>query len=117
MMQRFRQREVSALRQHQDAEERGLVLEYERFCESLASQLLRDMSEDRKRILRREKNELLRKDGRLERMGPELREQQADDLILQDLARTEAPPFEKWQLRQRAAQAVLPFEDSHLATA
>ena len=42
-------------------------------------------------------------------MPAEVREREADGLILNDLARSEVPPFDKWYLRRRAQQAVLPF--------
>ena len=38
-------------------------------------------------------------------------------LILQDLARKESAPFEKWYLRKRAQQTVLPFVESESAIA
>ena len=37
------------------------------------------------------------------------REQEIDNLICHDIARREVPPFEKWYIRRRAQQAVLPF--------
>jgi hypothetical protein len=38
-----------------------------------------------------------------------VREQEIDELVLQDLVRGEVPPFEKWLLRKRAQQGMLPF--------
>jgi hypothetical protein len=57
----------------------------------------------------KEKAELLRREGRLERMAPEVRDRELTDLVMQDLAKTEVPPYGKWLLRKRAGQAVLPF--------
>ena len=34
--------------------------------------------------------------------------------IIQDIARKEAPPYEKWRLRKQAQQAVLAFADPEL---
>lgn len=45
----------------------------------------------------------------MERIAPDMREREVTDLILQDLARNEVPPYSKWLLRKRAGQAVLPF--------
>jgi hypothetical protein len=67
------------------AEERVLILEYESFRQELAKQVWNDLSEDKRRSLSKQKLELLR-------------EQEAEELILQDLARTEAPPFDPWRL-------------------
>jgi len=39
----------------------------------------------------------------------DLRQQETEELIQQDLACTEAPPFDRWYLRYRAQQAILPF--------
>ena len=56
-----------------------------------------------------EKAECLRREGRLERMAPDGRDREVIDLILQDLAKSDVPPYSKWLLRKRAGQAVLPF--------
>lgn len=109
LRQRFEQKERAHLRQLNDAEERSFVLEYEQFRQELASSRFSDLSEDRRRVLRREKLDLLRQQERFQRIAPEMREREADELILQDLAKAETPPFDKWYLRRRAEQAVLPF--------
>ena len=44
-------------------------------------------------------------------MAPDVRDRELTDLILQDLAKTEVPPYSKWLLRKRAGQAVLPFSN------
>src|SRR5580704_2226937 len=118
---RFRQREVSMLRHEQQAEERVLILEYESFRQELAKQVWNDLSEDKRRNLSKQKLELLREQERFKRLPEDVRQQEAEELILQDLARTEAPPFDRWHMRYRAQQAMLPFEqerqDGELATA
>ena len=107
--ERYRQRERAILRQNQEAEERALILEYEQFRQSMAESLLEQLNEQSKQTLWKEKAELLRREGRLERMAPELRDREVTDLIVQDLAKNEVPPYSKWLLRKRASQAVLPF--------
>ena len=106
---RFRQREVSMMRQEQQAEERVLILEYESFRQELAKQVWNDLSEDKRRNLSKQKLELLREQERFKRLPEDVRQQEAEELILQDLARTEAPPFDRWHMRYRAQQAILPF--------
>jgi hypothetical protein len=108
---RFRQREVSMMRQEQQAEERILILEYETFRQELARQVWNDLSEDKRRTLSKQKLELLREQERFKRLPEDTRQQEAEELILQDLARTEAPPFDRWHLRYRAQQAILPFAE------
>jgi hypothetical protein len=107
---RFRQREEAALRHEQEAEQRTLILEYERFRQNAAAQAFADLSEEERAALRKQKTDILKQQDRYERMGPDIREREADELILNDLARSEAPPFDKWYLRRRAQQAVLPFD-------
>ena len=107
---RFRQREEAALRQEQEAEERTLVLEYERFRQAAAAKAFADLSDEERTARRKQKTDILKQQERYERMAAEVREREADELILNDLARSEAPPFDKWYLRRRAQQAVLPFD-------
>ncbi len=107
--ERYRQRERSIVRQNQEAEERAVILEYEQFRQSMAETLFDQLSEAAKQALWKEKSELLRREGRLERIAPEVRDREVTDLILQDLAKNEVPPYSKWLLRKRAGQAVLPF--------
>jgi hypothetical protein len=117
----YRQREMAMMRQEQQAEERVLILQYEAFRQELAHQAWKDLSEDKRRTLARQKLDLLRDQDRFKRLPEEVRQQEAEELILQDLARTEAPPFDRWHLRYRAQQAMLPFEqdrqDGEMATA
>ena len=107
--ERYRQRERAILRQNQDVEERALILEYEQFRHSSAQELFEQLSDSSKQALSKDKAELLRREGRLERMAPEVREREVMELILQDLAKNDVPPYSKWLLRKRAGQAVLPF--------
>jgi len=107
--ERYRQRERAILRQNQEAEERALILEYEQFRQTMAQSLYDQLSEAAKQALAKEKSDVLRHDGRIERITPEMREREVTELILQDLAKSEVPPYSKWLLRKRAGQAVLPF--------
>src|SRR5205807_10353378 len=96
-------------RQEQQAEERFLILEYEVFRQELAKQVWNDLSEDKKRALAKQKLDLLKEQERFKRLPEDVRQQEAEEMILQDLARSEAPPFDRWHLRYRAQQAILPF--------
>jgi hypothetical protein len=107
--ERYRQRERAILRQNQEVEERALILEYEQFRHSSAQELFEQLSDSSKQALSKDKADLLRREGRLERMAPEVREREVMELILQDLAKNDVPPYSKWLLRKRAGQAVLPF--------
>jgi hypothetical protein len=107
--ERYRQREQAMLRQNQEAEERVAILEYEQFRQTLSQTLFEQLSDSTRQALAKEKSELLRREGRLEKMAPDVRDREVIDLILQDLSRSEVPPYPKWLLRKRAGQAVLPF--------
>jgi hypothetical protein len=107
--ERYRQRERAVLRQNQEVEERALILEYEQFRQATAQELFEQLSDSSKQALSKEKLEWLRREGRLERMAPDVRDREVTDLILQDLAKNDVPPYSKWLLRKRAGQAVLPF--------
>ena len=117
LRQRFQQREIAALRLDEEAEERTLVLEYEAFRRQFAESILRDLPDATRQFLRKEKLEILRQQERLDRIPADRREEETDEMILQDLARREAPPFEKWRLRKRAQQAVLPFTEMNFIEA
>lgn len=108
--QTYRQREMNALRQEEQEQQRSLILQYEAFRQDLARQAWRDLSEEKRRSVTRQKLELLRDQDRFKRLPEDVRQQEIEELILQDLARTEAPPFERWHLRYRAQQAILPFD-------
>lgn len=111
-IRRFRQREENWLRQEAENEQRSLVAEYERFRDQVARKALDDLPEERRRVLRREKASLLKQQDRFDRLGSEARDRELDELILRDLADSEAPPYEKWYLRRRAQQAMLPFDSA-----
>jgi hypothetical protein len=106
---RFRQCEEAVVRQENEAEQRTLVIEYERFRQKLVQKLFDEMFESKRQSLRRAQIEILRQQERFERMPQQVQEQEIDALILQDLARTEAPPYDRWLLRNQVRQAVLPF--------
>jgi hypothetical protein len=109
--QRFRQREEAVLRQREEAEERTLILEYKEFCRRLAETVFQEMPENSRQAMRKEKGDILRQQERFERIPAETREREIDELALQELAKKEAPPYEKWRLRKKAHQAILPFSE------
>jgi hypothetical protein len=115
LKEQFRQREGTILRQEQQAEEKTLIVEYEQYRRRVAEQALAEMPEARREALRKQQVEALRAEGRYERIPPEIREQEVDGLMLRELARREAPPFERWRLRKSVQQAMLPFTDSQAA--
>ena len=111
LLERFREREKAALRQHEEAETRAEVIEYEQYRRELAQTLFSELTPAARQALRREMPEIPRQTDRLDRLPAETREREMDELVLEELARKEVPPFEKWLLRKRAQQAVLPFLD------
>ena len=86
-----------------------MILEYERSRMHLAELLFQEMPDSKKALLRKQKAEILRQQERFQRISPEVREREVDAAVVQDIAREEAPPFEKWRLRKQAQQAVLAF--------
>jgi hypothetical protein len=110
-MKQFRQREHHLELDYYHAEQRQYVLEYERFRTALATAVFGDMSETARQALRADKIHILRQQGRWERMDARAQQSEIDELVRQEIALKEAPPFEKWLLRKRAAQAVLPFTE------
>ena len=116
--ERFRQRMQTALRQEEENQRRIEIQEYERFRHEEATRLFTDMADDKRKSLRKEKLDLLKQQGRYDRISPDAREAEADNLVMMDLARTEMPPYEKWYMRKRVQQTLLPFgqEDSTLAS-
>jgi hypothetical protein len=105
----FRQQEQALFAQQELAEQRALVMEYEQYRDETARAVFEEMPEMAKANLRREKAELFKQQARYEKLDARAREQEIDDLICHDIARKEVPPFEKWYIRRRAQQAVLPF--------
>jgi len=110
----YRRLERQAEQRHKDDLERSMVLEYERSRMHLAELLFQEMSDPKKALLRKQKAEVLRQQERFQRISPEVREREVDAAIVQDIAREEAPPFEKWRLRKQAQQAVLAFNQPDL---
>jgi hypothetical protein len=109
LKQRFRKQEEAVARREQEAEEKNLVLEYEKYRQNVAARILEELPQNTREAMRKVKAEALRESDRYQKMRPEARESEADALILNEIARKNAPPFEKWLLRQRVQQAVLPF--------
>ena len=109
LLQRLRQREQVALQQHEEAEKRTEVLEYEQYRQKTAEAAMQELTPAARQVLRKEKADQLRQQDRFERLPAEAREREIDSMLLQDLARREVPPFEKWLLRKRAQQGMLPF--------
>lgn len=106
----FRQRDEAAIRQQRQQEERSLILEYERYRQQQALDLYHDLTEEKRGALLRDKMDLLSQQERFQRMSSAMRQQEAEDLVLQDLAKRDTPPFEKWLLRRKANQIILPLQ-------
>jgi hypothetical protein len=106
----YRQRESAALAQVELEEQRSLVIEYERYREEMARVLYDEMADAGRAALRREKAEWLKQQPRYDKIDANAREREIEDLICQEIARREVPPFEKWYMRRRARQALLQFE-------
>ncbi len=105
----YRRQEQAVELQHKEDLERTLILDYERSRTHLAEMLFQEMPEAKKTLLRKQKAEQLRQQERFQRISPEIQEREIEAAIIQDIARKEAPPFEKWRLRKQAQQAVLAF--------
>ena len=108
----FRQKEQTLLAQQELAEQRALVMEYEQYRDDTARAIFEELPEAARTNLRKEKADIFKQQARYEKLEARIREQEIDDLICHDLARREVPPFEKWYIRRRAQQAVLPFGTS-----
>jgi len=111
LKQTYRRQQEMAERQDRDQVERSLILEYEQSRINIAGMLFQDMPDVKKNLLRKQKAEALRQQERFQRIPPDIQEREIDSAILQDLAKKEAPPYEKWRLRKQAQQAVLAFAD------
>jgi hypothetical protein len=111
----FRRREKAALAQLELEEQRAVIIEYERFREETAQAIYDDLPEPTRASLRREKNEWLKQQPRFEKIDARARDNEVEQLICQDIARREVPPFEKWYLRRRASQALLQFDPATTA--
>jgi len=88
-----------------------MVLEYEHSRVQLAEMLFEDIPDAKKALLRKQKAEVLKQQERFQRISPDVQEREIDGAVIQDIARKEAPPYEKWRLRKQAKQAVLAFGD------
>ena len=110
-----RQQELSE-RQDRENSERTMILEYEQSCRAIAEVLFQEMPEVKKGLLRKQHREALRQQERFLRISPEIQEREIEAAIIQDIARKEAPPYEKWCLRKQAQQAVLAFADPDAST-
>jgi len=105
----FRGQELSMERQHAEAEERQLIVEYEAYCRTLAQRALDNMPEATSETLRKDKVDFIQRSGSFEHAPASVIATEATELVLADLARREGPPFENWKLRKKAQQVVLPF--------
>jgi Replication initiator protein A len=106
----FRQREKAALALLELEEQRAVVMEYERYREECARSCYEELPDAARANLRREKTEWLKQQPRFDKIDTKTREREVEELICQELARREVPPFEKWYMRRRARQALLEFE-------
>jgi len=111
LKQTYRRQQEMAERQDREQVERSLILEYEQSRLNIAEMLFQEMPEIKKALLRKGKAETLRQQERFQRIPPEIQEREIDAAILQEIAKKEAPPYEKWRLRKQAQQAVLAFAD------
>jgi hypothetical protein len=105
----FRRREQAALRQHQDEEERRLLLEYEQFRSDEARRLLASLPEETRHILLQKMMAQLKAQDRYGRLSAEQQIEEAEVAMRNELARQQIPVFEKWRLRGLARQAMLPL--------
>lgn len=107
----FRRQQESAERQDREDRERALIIEYEQSRLHIAEQLFQDMPDPKKAMLRKQKSEALRQQDRFQRIPSDVQEREIDAAVIQEIARREAPPYEKWRLRKQAQQAVLAFAE------
>lgn len=111
LRQTYRRQQELAERQDREQVERSLILEYEQSRMNIADMLFQEMPDLKKSMLRKQKAEALRQQERFQRIPRDVQEREIDAAILQELARKEAPPYEKWRLRKQAQQAVLAFTE------
>jgi hypothetical protein len=95
-------RPTEATRQQED-ELRALVLEYEYFREHEAWVLFEALGSDALEARRAEKRNYLKGQGRWDRIAPDVRIREVDDLIRLDLVKRVAP-FEEWLKWKREAE-------------
>jgi hypothetical protein len=75
----------------------------------MARTLFDDLPDARQNALRRERADLLRQQERFLRIPADIQQQEIEAAVIQEIARREVAPFEKWRLRKHAEQAMLPF--------
>lgn len=107
----YRRQQEAAERQNRDEQERVLILEYEQTRMQIAERLFQDMPDLKKVLLKKQKAEALRQQERFQRISPDVQDREIEAAVIQDIARHEAPPYEKWRLRKHAQQAVLAFQE------
>jgi len=107
----FRRQQEEVERQERDNSERAMILEYEQARQTIAEMLFQEMPDVKKAHLRKQKAELLRQQDRFQRISPDTQEREIDLAIVQEIARKEAPSYEKWRLRKHAQQAMLAFHE------
>jgi hypothetical protein len=107
--ERFRLREKAARRVAEQEDERRLILEYEQFRESLAAQVFEEMPEGQKNSVRAQHAERLRSEDRFRRLPAETQAREIDHAAIREIAQQKIASFERWRLRRKVGQAVLPF--------
>ena len=113
----FRRQQEMAERQDREDSERALIMEYEQSRVQIAERLFQDMPDLKRALMRKQKAETLRHQDRFQRIAPDVQEREIDGAIIQDIAKKEAPPYEKWRLRKQAQQAVLAFVEPEVPSA
>ena len=110
----FRRQQEAVEQQEKEDLERMLVVEYEQFRMQIAETVFNELADVKKAQLRKQKADLLRQQERFQRIPPDVQEREIDLAVIHDLARKEAPPYEKWRLRKQAKQAVLAFAEREM---
>jgi len=107
MKDAFRRREKAAAAQHEEVEERSLVLEYEQYRETEARCLLDAMNEERRTVLIHQRMVALRQGDRAHRLSEPQQRPEAEVQVMAELSKESIPSFEKWRTRRMARQAIL----------
>ncbi|MBK9168933.1 MAG: replication initiator protein A [Bryobacterales bacterium] len=115
LLQNYRRREDNVRRLQNENEERSQILDYEQFRERFARQLWNDLSESKRNALWREKEEALKALDRFQRLPLEMQAREVEDALLNEIGKKETPSYERWLMRRRAEQALLPFRESEEA--
>lgn len=103
----FRRREMAALRQHEEAEERVLIFEYEQYRENEGRRLFEAMNEERRSALVHQRMAALRQQERAQRLNEPQQRAEAEAQVMAELIKESVPSFEKWRMRRMARQAIL----------